>query len=95
MRKGLITTNDQKPNPPTELAEPKKLDIRTTAIIPEAPKDQPEPKGSDLGKIITTHDIGDEVILREVPKNNIEVKLNEPVELAEPKKKAGRPKKEK
>ena len=97
MRKGLITTNDQKTNPPTELAEQPKLNQITSAIIPEASKNVQEQKGCDPGKIITTHDIGDEVILREVPKDNVEVKIGEPIPLdePEPKKRAGRPKKEK
>ena len=97
MRKGLISTNDQKPNPPTELAEQPKLNQITTAIIPEASKNVQEQKGTDLKTMITTHDIGDEVILREVPKDNVEVKVGEPIPLdkPEPKKRAGRPKKEK
>lgn len=86
MRKGLIiTTNDQKSTGPIE---PQKLNIITSAIIPNAAP-QPEPKGTDLSKMITTHDLEDKV----------EVKLDEPILLdesePEPKKKAGRPKKEK
>ena len=95
MRKGLITTNDQGANP-QPVAVPRKLNIITSAIIPNA-KPQPEPKGTDLSKMITTHDIGDEVILREVPRDRVEVKIGEliPLDESEPKKKAGRPKKEK
>ncbi len=98
MRKGLVTTNEQKP---TGQGEPRKLNIITSAIIPEA-KLQPEPKGTDLNKMITTHDIGDEVILREEDK--VDVEMGKPIPLDEPKrkivdgpgyihKKAGRPKK--
>ncbi len=91
MRKGLVTTNEQKP---TGQGESQKLNIITSAIIPEA-KPQPEPKGTDLSKMITTHDIGDEVILREVDKVEVEVGKAIDLALAEdpPKKKAGRPKK--
>lgn len=89
MRKGLITSNDQKP---TGQGEPQKLNIITSAIIPNAVP-QPEPKGTDLSKMITTHDIGDEVILREVDKVEVEVGKPIPFGDTEPKKKAGRPKK--
>jgi len=49
----MITTNDTKP---TGAVEPKKLRQITTAIIPNAPKDAPAPKGSGFAKMITTHD---------------------------------------
>lgn len=51
----MITTNG---NQPTAKAEPKKLNQVTTASMPKA-EPKPEgwrPKGSDLSKMITTHD---------------------------------------
>jgi len=91
MRKGLVTTNDQEP---TGLVEPQKVNIITSAIIPNAVP-QPEPKGTDLSRMITTHDIGDEVILRETYRDKVDVEVGKPIPLdeAEPKKKAGRPRK--
>ena len=91
MRKGLVTTNEQKP---TGQVEPQKLNIITSAIIPNAVP-QPEPKGTDLSKMITTHDIGDEVILREMPRDKVDVEVGKPIALdeTEPKKKAAKAKK--
>jgi hypothetical protein len=45
--------------------------------------------------MITTHDIGDEVILRETYRDKVDVEVGKPIPLdeAEPKKKAGRAKK--
>lgn len=51
--RNILTTNEQKPTGPVE---PQKLGVITTAIIPEKTKPDPEPKGTDLGKMITTHD---------------------------------------
>ena len=82
----------------------------TTAIIPEASKNVQEQKGTDLKTMITTHDIGDENIMYEIPKDMIETEKPEFRTLPpilekivkdhiviepEPKKRAGRPKKEK
>lgn len=105
MRKGLIlSTNEQKSQP---AVEPKKLNIITSAIIPNA-QPQPEPKPVDLSKMITTQD-----------EDKVDVELGKPIEsfagvpyedqpttlepaeniqvqasdIPEPKKKAGRPKK--
>jgi len=51
--RNVITTNEQKPTGPLE---PQKLKIITTAIIPDAPKVAPPIVGTDLSKMITTHD---------------------------------------
>jgi len=51
--RNVITTNEQKPTGPIE---PQKLKIITTAIIPDAPKIAPPIVGTDLSKMITTHD---------------------------------------
>jgi hypothetical protein len=76
MRKGLITTNDQKP---TGQGEAQKLNIITTGIIPNAVP-QPESKGTDLSKMLTTHDL----------KDAMDVKIGEPVDTGANNKQAGR-----
>jgi hypothetical protein len=48
----MITTNDLKE--PAKV-EPEKLNVITTAIIPNA-EPRPEPKGDGFTKMITTHD---------------------------------------
>lgn len=49
----IITTHNLKPVAPIA---PKPLNIITTAIIPNAPKDAPAPVGDGFAKMITTHD---------------------------------------
>ena len=80
--RNIPTTNEQKPTGPVE---PQKLKIITTAIIPEKTKPDAEPMGTDLSKMITTHDERD---VEDMSKGE-SIPLDEP----EPKKKAGRPKK--
>ena len=48
--RNIITTNDQKPVAPVE---PQKLNVITTAIIPNVVP-QPEPVGDGFSKMITT-----------------------------------------
>lgn len=49
----MITTNEQGP---TGQGQEQKLNVITTAIIPDAPKVAPQTEGTDLSKMITTHD---------------------------------------
>jgi len=53
----MITTNSRAVEP-TEPGEPKKLGIRTTGQLP-TPEPEAITKGSDLSKMITTHDMDD------------------------------------
>lgn len=52
----MITTNDHV-NPPA--VEPRKLETRTTGQL-ASPAPEPVTRGSDLSKMITTHDERDE-----------------------------------
>lgn len=80
--RNVLTTNEQKPTGPVE---PKKLNMITTAIIPEVPKVAGPIVGTDLSKMITTHDERDVEDMSKIdPITVVEV---------EAKKKAGRPKK--
>ena len=96
--RNIPTTNEQKPTGPVE---PHKLNVITTAIIPEKTKPDAEPVGMDLSKMITTHDepkpfdaeaVADRVTLS-VDGWKDQIQLPATAEIPEAKKKAGRPKK--
>ena len=86
--RNIITTNEVEIK---KAEEPKKLTVITTAKIP-GPTAQPVTAGMDVKKMITTHD--EERDWDDASKDEIEMELEKPITLAEPKKKAGRPKKE-
>jgi hypothetical protein len=78
----MITTRNLKQ---PAAVEPKKLNIITTAIIPNVPKDAPAPVGDGFAKMITTHDEPKAApgapFVRDVDdmaKDKVEVKLGEP-----------------
>jgi len=85
--RNVLTTNEQKSTGPVE---PQKLTVITTAIIPDAPKIAPPIVGTDLSKMITTHD-EPKALTDLVSPTIYEIPPKPPIE--EEKKKVGRPKK--